>query len=927
MPHASPIQPSFSGGEFSPRIYGRVDSERYKTGLATCLNYLPTTQGPIIRRSATAYKIDAKDASKPPAMIAFKFSQTQNYMLEFGDKYIRFCAPAGQITTSSTHFKVSGTYGNLYFNVASSNFYSMRSSPIPRPDERIFASSVILASSVLEIESPYLYPDVHDLKVSQRADTLYIVHSSYPEYKLQRLGNEVWDLKATYNQDGPYLPFNTLKSSGDGLRFTIGATAVSVAADGSTLFDISVFPKITISGAADNGAGLIRITATSHGYLTGDRVFIEGIFGTVEANNGTSSISSMSWFINKISDNSFDLLGSVFSNVYVGSGLVYPAIFEPLAAPSNFADVGRLLALVRNDGGRSWGKITSVTNMRLARMLVDASKSQMPTGVGTSGIDSTWQLGIWNPINGYPNAIAFHQQRKALAGTPAFPQRIDMSSTADYDNFASSGSSYIVTDDSAISQNLDSDELNTLRWLKSDTNGLLAGSIGSEWTIAPNNQVAALTPTNFNASQTSFFGSHNASAIQAGAATLYIQRAQQRVRELNYFFQINTYRSTDVTELSNHLTVLGLKKLCSQKEPIPIVWALRTDGALLSVVYSRDDVALKVGWAPHLLGGFSDSGGSAPVVKSMDVMPSADGLYDQLWCSVQRFINGTSVVTIEAMSRIFDEATAIEDAFQGDCGATYDVPITISNITVAGSSVVSATAHGLANNDQIKITKVVGLNSSVIDEREVIHNSNLVNYHTFVVGSTSTNAFFLKDFVGNYIDSRSYSAYVSGGEVRKLVSSISGFTWLKNEKVSVLTDGAIHPDVIVNSAGVLALTYPAAKVQVGYAFNSDGKLLRPEAGSGDGSSIGKLRRPVRAAFGLHQVGEFSVGTSFDRLTPFEFLLADGQATDQPVPLFSGIHRESLQSQHDYNGQVCFRQKSMLPGMVQSVTVMLEENDV
>ncbi len=171
-----------------------------------------------------------------------------------------------------------------------------------------------------------------------------------------------------------------------------------------------------------------------------------------------------------------------------------------------------------------------------------------------------------------------------------------------------------------------------------------------------------------------------------------------------------------------------------------------------------------------------------------------------------------------------------------------------------------------------------------------------------------------------------YSRYVSDGYVRRMVNSFSGLTWLKNETVGVLTDGGIHPDVVVNSAGVATLSYPAAKVQLGYRYNSDGKILRVDAGSADGTSIGKTRRITRAAFLLHACGDFSFGPNFARLLPCEF--TNGyQTAGQATPLFSGIHRDGVEAEYDYDNALCFRQNTGLPGVVQSLTLVLDEFDV
>lgn len=928
MPKASPIQPSFSGGEFSPRVYGRVDNERYKTGLALSLNYLPTIQGPLVRRPGSKYSgSDAKDPSKPPEFIPFQFSQTQNYVLEFGDKYIRFFTNGAQITANTTVW--AGSFYSSDFG-SSMPTYALRSTSTPNPGEtsNTIASSV---TGVIELQSPYAYPDVSNLKYTQKDDTLFLHCSTYPTYKLIRKGNVNWDLVRVNYQDGPYLPLNSYLSAGDAIKYPLilGAPVIlpTLPNNGPTIYSATTGPTYSISSVANNGAGLIRVTTgANHLFVTGDRIVIRGASGPQNINNGTSSVSALSWPVIKISDTVVDLVGSVYGSGVVTGGTVYPAIFGSVSTASViFRDTGRSVAVYGSNGNRIWGRITDVQDPSRVTIALDRTQAAF----ANSGFWATyWNLGAYF-VNSYPSCGTLHQDRLALAGMPFYPQRVDLSVSSDYENFAPSNSSLVVADDNAVSFNLNSDQINKIQWLKSDTQGLLAGSFSAEWNITPNNQAAALTATNVNAKQTSFFGSHDADAVQTGNATLYVQRGQRRVREMNYFFQVDTYRSTDIMELAEHLSGTGIAKLVNQRETIPIVWARTEEGKLRSMTYSRDDATLKVGWAPHKLGGQSDSSGTAPVIKTMAVIPSSDGTFDQLWMGVQRFINGTSVVNIEYLNKVFDDETNLEDAKLLDCSGTYDSPITISGISQAGSAIVTASAHGLVDGDQVKVTKVIGLNSSFTDVSGYVVNSNLVNGQLFRVGSSSTNAFFLQDINNgsSYIDSRTYTPYFSGGEVRKLVQSISGLTWLKNETVKVLADGKVHPETTVNSAGVLALQYKAAVVQVGYGYNSDGMTLRAEAGAGDGTSIGKIRRVHRAAFMVHNVGEMQVGPGSSRLVPLTFDNFSQPQADQPQPLFSGIVRESLESEHDFQGQVFFRQSDPLPGMIQAITLIMEENDV
>lgn len=932
MAKASPIQPSFSAGEFSPRLYGRVDSERYKTGLETCLNYIPTTQGPLIPRPGFKYVgNNVKDPSKPPALLPFQFSQTQNYIIEAGQGYMRFYTNNGQILTSGTSYQVAGWgYQDrkppyLLTGRATYPFNAVRGSKNPYSGEFIGTGStsfsgtttLIASGSVLELLTPYVGSSYLEIKYAQKQDTLYLFHKDYITKKLVRRGATDWTLQDVRFQDGPYLPNKTYSITGDSLRINF----VPAGIIGSSVFLLNTAPNYRVADMTAGTNNAIRVhfvNSTAHSFLDGDRVWVEMAVGTTEANNVNSS-SFASWPVAVVSDYQIELLGSTFANAYIGSGIVFPALFTQ--------DLGATPIMFSANGIRYWGTaLPNAANNKSNSISLDVDPTSPGLANSSNVIYNIWRLGAFNTLNGYPSTGCFHQQRLAVSGSPGNPQRIDLSVSGESENFAPTGSSFQVLDSNAISFNLDHVELNKVNWIKSDDKGLLAGTFSSEFQITPSNQAAALTPTNVNAAETSAFGSYDSDALKAGNATIYIQRAQKAIRELNYFFQVDTYRSTDITELSEHITEPAIFKIVSQKEVIPIVWTLRTDGVLLSMCYSRDDTALQVGWSRHQLGGQSDSAGSVPEVKSMAVIPDPTGLFDQLWITAKRYINGTSVVSVEYLTKSLEADTLQEDFYYGDMGATYDSPVNITGITIAGSAILSATAHGFSNDDYVLINNVVGLNSSVVDSNGVIHSSNLVNYHQFVVGSTSANAFFLKDFNGNYIDSRGYSAYFSGGQVRKMVQTISGLNWLKNETVSVLADGKIHPNTIVNSGGILTLQYRAAKVQIGLPYNMDGKTLRPEAGAQDGTSIGKKRRTARVAFMLNKATGIYAGPDFDRLTPIE-LPGPAPEADKAQPLFSGLVRESIEGEFNFEGQVAFRQSSPTAGMIQTITKFIEENDV
>lgn len=972
MPKVNKIQTSFSAGEISKQAYGHVDNPRYEQGLIYCQNYMPLIQGPLTRRPGTKYVGFVKDSTKLPVLIPFQFSQSQNYVLEFGDKYIRFYQNEGQIVTSSNSFLVTGLYAPAYssntlgsnnFSAAMVRFTAIRNSGVANPVEILYnTSALIAAGTILELTTPYAYQDLKNIKYTQKQDTLYLTHPSYQPAKLIRTGANTWDLKQLYVQDGPYLPLNSYASIADQALVTFAPQN-----SGTPYINIQAGSSVAIVGASAVAiSNYIRITtSTAHGFQNGAKIVVTSVQGTGEANNvdngsggigssfPTVSITNSSpqnayWVATNVTQNTIDLLGSNFQNPYSAFGIVAPAVFQLTALPNSssytWADMLvnssglattpfpltwgpglRTIGLVNTTtGGRYSGRINKVNNAGNAQVILDPG-NVLPD----SSVITKWSMGVWNNQLGFPSACTFHQDRLVFSGPPSFPQELDGSMTGQYETFSASGSNAIVNANNAVQFNLNSNDLNQIKWLLSSPLGLLAGTQAGEWAVTPSTQNAALSPTNIKADQVTAFGCADAQALFVGNAALYIQRAQRKVRELLYYWQVGNFRSTNLSDLSQHITVPSVSKIVSMKEPNAFVWALRADGNLLSLTYNRDDITLQAnsGWARHVLGGRSDASGSAPVVNSIAVIPSGDTTFDELWLVTQRYLNGSTLGCVEYMIRPFDDYQAQETAAHFDCGGQYSSSIIVTNLTVAGSCVVTATNHGLTNSSTVRFYNTVGMNITSTDINGLVSSSNPLNYSTFVVTSVSTNNFFIRDFNGNYINTNSCSVYIGSAVVNQMITSISGITWLAGEAVSVVADGGIHVNTSVSLSGVLTLSYPAAKVNFGYSYNSDAQMLRTHEGSAQGTSIGATRRVNRVAFMLHNVGDFSFGPTFTRLIPAELFSADSGLADSAPMLFDGIYREGIESDYGFDDTICWRQSSGLPGMIQSVTRFLEEQDV
>lgn len=355
-------------------------------------------------------------------------------------------------------------------------------------------------------------------------------------------------------------------------------------------------------------------------------------------------------------------------------------------------DVGRKIRL---KSGSSWGygTITGYTSSTQVSVT-------WTTAVGTSA-SATWRLGTWWGVEGssatasYPRCVCFNQDRLVWAGSPQYPNRVDGSNTGDYENYAPSDATGTVVDSNAISFALNATKVNAINWMMSDEWGLLAGTASGEWVVAASTQQNAVTPTNVTAKMTTSYGGTNVPPVRVGKSTLFVQRTKRKLREMAYEFTLGTFQAPDISLVGEHLTKNGIKQMAAQLAPYSIVWLVRNDGNLVGMSYEKEQEV--VGWHQHSLGGYSDAAQTLPpVVESIAVLPTQDTTRDQLVLSVQRYINGSTVRTVELMQKFWEDGDTATNAYFVDCGATYSgaATTTVSGLTWLAGQTVSVLADG-----------------------------------------------------------------------------------------------------------------------------------------------------------------------------------------------------------------------------------------
>ena len=347
-------------------------------------------------------------------------------------------------------------------------------------------------------------------------------------------------------------------------------------------------------------------------------------------------------------------------------------------------DVGRLLHIT--DGHL---KITSVTSTTVVvgTVIIDLNET---------GSSTDFALGSFSDTTGYPSCVTFFEQRLVFAATTAQPQAIFFSRSADYENFNDNYHG-TVADDDAIVYTIASNQVNAIRFLTA-TRTLIIGTAGGEFAADGGGTGEAITPTNILINKQSNHGAANVDGISLGNATLFLQRAKRKIRELAYNFDVDGYVAPDLTILAEHITESGITQMAYQEEPNSIIWCVRTDGQLLGFTYQREQQV--TAWHRHIIGGSFGSGNA--VVESVEVLPTDDSEY-QVWIIVKRTIDGATKRYVEYLHDLKFDTTDDTSFNYLDSQLSYDgsATTTISGLDHLEGQTVSVLADGSTHPNKV----------------------------------------------------------------------------------------------------------------------------------------------------------------------------------------------------------------------------------
>jgi hypothetical protein len=654
MPRASPALSSFNAGELGVTLDARTDISKYGSGAHRLENFIALVQGPAQRRGGSRFVAEAKHSGRRVWKRRFEFSATQAFILEFGHQYIRFYTLHGRVLVGDVPAWSDATSyvpGDLVAH-GGVNYYCIAANTNQQPPNATYWHA--LEGDIYEVPTPYDGDDLTNsegcfaLQVEQSADVLYIAGAGkYPPMTLTRYGATRWVLAEYVPENGPFMDQNRDKS-------------VKVQASAQT-GSITITATAGIFSATDVGR-LIRIEQESP---------------NIEPWEPDSQNDVNAGELRRYDGRTYKALNTA------KTGTSPPIHIEGVAPDGQADGGGRGVLWEYQDAGYGIARITGFTSATIvtAEVLV-----QLPALV-VSGPTYRWSLGAWSRTSGYPSAVAFAYDRLWWAHGINLWGSVPGLYTDHSPDVAGQ-----VTFDSAISLKLTAQDVNEILWMV-EAERLIIGTPGGEFALGPITTVDPLGPENVQIKRQSKKRCRSVRPQIVGTSVVYVQRAGRRLLVMDYAFEIDRYRSTNMNALNPQITKSGIVDMAYQAEPDSILWCVLADGSLIA--FTLDQEQDVVAWHRHPIGGNG-------FVESVECIPDPTGDRDEVWIVVRRTINGQTKRYIEYIERPWEQGDDPAAVFYVDSGLTYSgAPArTISGLDHLEGEIVQVVTDGAAHPDR-----------------------------------------------------------------------------------------------------------------------------------------------------------------------------------------------------------------------------------
>lgn len=343
------IQNSFTGGEQSPAMFGRIDDQGgYQAGLAKCENFIVLPQGPVQNRAGFEFVRAAKYADKKCILIPFTFNTSQTMVIELGEKYARFHTEGATLL---------GSNGRPY-----------------------------------EVATPYLASDLDEIHYVQSADVITLVHPAYAPRELQRYGPADWRLKV--------IDFGKPIDAPTGLS---GTYACSAKTDVVTEAMRSMYTiRYVVTAVKDTGVGtnIDESPQSATASVTGN-LFVDASKVTLTWNQVEGA---QRYRVYKTYSGRYGFIGEVEGTTFVDTNVGPDESITPPRYIDPFYQKQGITSVTVTNGGSGYGTKRSVLTIspvgKVIGHFVDGGTTTKTVNLNNGAFNHTEDNGLPYPTNG-----------------------------------------------------------------------------------------------------------------------------------------------------------------------------------------------------------------------------------------------------------------------------------------------------------------------------------------------------------------------------------------------------------------------------------------------------------------------------------------------------------------------------------------------
>lgn len=547
-------QRNFAGGEVSPSLEGRKDLKQYAACLKSCRNMVVTKQGSLRKRPGLSLVTSLENRTH--ALVPFVFNESQSYLLVFEGMFdpiptgvwIPPTPTFGQARTQVYLEDTRPTWCHVFYR---GSRISLVGTTAAYDAGHTYAKNDVVESggnyywsladantahpladtawwevyNYVRLPHTYTTSQLKRMKWVQAGDVLTIAEVGTRPQQIRRVDHEVWTIG-----DAP-LP----------VRHDHSVTALAVAS-----WDVDAlannFPKAqswdwqvvpVVKYTEGNAVSWIEQRGTP-------RVLVSK---TVALQPGSTSPVGLTW-----------------------------------TKPAGLADADVRYRIYRGRYG--------------VMGLVGESDTNAFTD---QGLEPTWEDAPIVPLeqddnllidtNKAPAAVAYFEQRMAFAGSNLSPTTLWLSRVASFSTFGLSFpplGSALASDGKSLK--LEAYHQEQIRALLPGRH-LLAFTTSSVWGITSDDA----SPVGLAARQHAQVGIGDLPPLQIGGSVLFVGHLNDAVFELGFSNETAGYEARELSFLASHLFAgQTLVDWTHQRRPESIVWAVRSDGALLGLTYAPE---------------------------------------------------------------------------------------------------------------------------------------------------------------------------------------------------------------------------------------------------------------------------------------------------------------------------------------------------